>query len=70
MWLLDVNRPRKLTDILGDFGILAETAGTRGWDALTNGALVEAAVAAGFDCVLIRGPIQPVPGRLIRWPSA
>ncbi len=113
MWLLDVNMPRKLTGILGEVGVPAETAGARGWGALTNGALVEAAAEAGFDCVLTRdrlfgesarrslrrfpqlsvvlviipqlrgaefleqfrtawrhNPIHPVPGRLVRWPSA
>jgi hypothetical protein len=54
MWLLDVNLPRGLVATLGEFGVPAEHAGARGWDALTNGTLVEAAVNAGFLCVLTR----------------
>ena len=54
MWLLDVNLPRGLVATLGEFGVPAEHAGARGWDALTNGTLVEAAVNAGFFCVLTR----------------
>jgi predicted nuclease of predicted toxin-antitoxin system len=54
MWLLDVNMPRRLTDLLGSYGIQAQTAEERGWSGLTNGALVEAAVEAEFTCVLTR----------------
>ena len=54
MWLLDVNMPRKVAAVLGEFGIVAETAEKRGWSGLTNGMLVEAAVLAGFNCVLTR----------------
>lgn len=101
MWLLDVNVPKKLTGVLGEFGVPAQTAEARGWNGLTNGRLVEAAVEGGFSCLLtrdrlfsesaaralkrfpqLRGPefleqfrlawdrgkVQPVPGRLLRWP--
>jgi hypothetical protein len=54
MWLLDVNMPRKIAMVLGEFGISAQTAEMHRWNGLTNGMLVEAAVQAGFDCVLTR----------------
>ena len=54
MWLLDVNMPKKIAAVLGDLGIEASTAETRGWNHLTNGELVEAAAEAGFRCVLTR----------------
>jgi hypothetical protein len=54
MWLLDVNLPKKLSGLLGEFGIVAHCAGDRGWGGLTNGALVEAAEQAGFRCILTR----------------
>jgi hypothetical protein len=54
MWLLDANMDVHLTGVLRDLGILSETAGARGWKALSNGQLVAAAVAGGFDCLLTR----------------
>jgi len=39
MWLLDVNVPKRLVGVLGEFGIEAHSAESRGWDDLTNGAL-------------------------------
>ena len=112
MRLLDVNMPRRVASLLGEFGISAHSAEDRGWNGLTNGALVEAAVQEGFKCILtrdrlfsesagrtpkrfpdfcvvlilipqLRGPdflthfrnesersrIQPVGGRLLRWPE-
>jgi predicted nuclease of predicted toxin-antitoxin system len=54
MWLLDVNMPKKVGPILGEFGIEAHSADDKGWGALTNGALVEAASLAGYHCVLTR----------------
>lgn len=54
MWLLDVNMPKKLASVLGEFGIQAHSADDHGWGALSNGALVEAAAHAGFQCVLTR----------------
>jgi hypothetical protein len=49
MWLLDVNMPKKVASILAEFGIEASSADDRGWGGLTNGALVEVAVEAGFQ---------------------
>ena len=54
MWLLDVNMPKKVGSLLGEFGIEAHSADDRGWGGLTNGALVEAAIQAGFRCILTR----------------
>lgn len=54
MWLLDVNMPKNIADVLGEFGIQAQAADARGWKGLTNGTLVEVAVQAGFSCVLTR----------------
>lgn len=54
MWLLDVNMPLRVAATLGKFGIEAHPAETRGWNALTNGELVGAAVQAGFTAVLTR----------------
>jgi hypothetical protein len=50
MWLLDANMDVHLTSVLAEFGIVSETAVGRGWKALSNGKLVAAAVASGFDC--------------------
>ncbi len=54
MWLLDVNLPKKIGGLLGEFGIETHSAEDRGWGGLTNGALVEAAQQAGFRCILTR----------------
>jgi hypothetical protein len=54
MWLLDANMDVHLASVLGEFGIACETAAQRGWKALSNGQLVAAAVANGFDCLLTR----------------
>lgn len=54
MSLLDVNLPKKFGQLLGEFGIDAHNADDRGWSNLTNGALVESAVRAGFACLLTR----------------
>lgn len=54
MWLLDVNMPKKLAQLLGEFGIESYSADDKGWGGMTNGILVEAAVNAGFDCILTR----------------
>lgn len=112
MWLLDVNLPKKIAGVLGEFGIEAHCADDRDWAGLTNGVLVEVAQQAGFRCILTRdrlfsesaaralksfpqfcvvlvmipqlrgpefieqfraawhrGPIQPIPGQLLRWPA-
>ena len=54
MWLLDVNMPKQVRGLLGEFGIVAHAADDRGWGGLTNGALVEAASQGGFRVVLTR----------------
>jgi hypothetical protein len=54
MWLLDANMDVHLVSVLSEFGISCDTAGSRGWKALSNGELVTAAVAAGFVCLLTR----------------
>ena len=47
MWLLDVNMPKDLVSLLGEFGIVAHHGVSLGWSALTNGVLVETASAQG-----------------------
>src|SRR5947209_8632513 len=54
MWLLDANMDVHLIAILSNLGVESDTAANRGWKALSNGQLVAAAVAAGFDCLLTR----------------
>ena len=54
MWLLDANMDVHLVAVLAEFGVRCETAGSRGWKALSNGELVETAVADGFECLLTR----------------
>jgi len=54
MWLLDVNMPLRVVELLSEFGVSADTTEGRGWRGLTNEALVEAAVKNGFDCILTR----------------
>jgi hypothetical protein len=46
MWLLDANMPLQLVALLRDLGIEADSAVARGWNKLSNGLLVEAAVDA------------------------
>ena len=54
MWLLDANMDVHLVSVLTGFKISCDTAGKRGWKALSNGDLVNAAVDAGFHCLLTR----------------
>ena len=54
MWLLDANMDVHLLAVLSGFKISCDTAGKRGWKALSNGDLVSAAVDAGFRCLLTR----------------
>jgi predicted nuclease of predicted toxin-antitoxin system len=54
VWLLDVNIPLRVVELLAGFGVPADTAEGRGWRGLTNGALVQVAVEQGFVCVLTR----------------
>jgi hypothetical protein len=51
MWLLDLNMPKQVRELLGEFGIVAHAADDWGWGGLTNGALVEAASQAGFRVI-------------------
>jgi predicted nuclease of predicted toxin-antitoxin system len=67
MWLLDVNMPKQVRTLLGEFGIVAHAADDRGWGGLTNGALVEAANQAGFRVVLTRDrPFSESAARALR----
>jgi hypothetical protein len=111
MWLLDANMDVHLVAVLAELGVSSATAASRGWKALSNGDLVAAAEAEGFNCLLTRDqlfgesasrawrsfpkfavvvvglpqlpwlryrehfvaawanfPINPIRGRLIRWP--
>ena len=54
MWLLDANMDVHLASVLAGFEIACDTAGNRGWKALSNGDLVKAAVDTGFRCLLTR----------------
>ena len=54
MWLLDANMDVHLASVLAGFEIVCDTAGNRGWKALSNGDLVKAAAEAGFECLLTR----------------
>jgi hypothetical protein len=54
MWLLDANMDVHLVSLLTGLGISCDTAGNRGWKALSNGNLVKEAVKAGFCCMLTR----------------
>src|ERR1700737_4042585 len=52
MWLLDANMDVHLVAVLLDLGVSSATAASHGWKALSNGDLLVAAAAAGFDCLL------------------
>lgn len=54
MWLLDANMDVHLEGVLEEYGVPCDTAGNRGWKALSNGDLVASAAAAGFRCLLTR----------------
>jgi hypothetical protein len=54
MWLLDANVDVHLVRTLRELGVSCDTAGNRGWKALSNGELVSTAVTAGFTCLLTR----------------
>jgi predicted nuclease of predicted toxin-antitoxin system len=51
-WLLDVNVNRKLIPLLKSSGVEAHSAIDLGWRLLTNGNLIETAVANGFNVML------------------
>ncbi len=54
MWLLDANMPVQLVALLEDLGIEADSAVARGWNTLSNGSLLSAAVQAKFTALLTR----------------
>ncbi len=54
MWLLDANMPVQLVALLEVLGIDADSAVARGWNTLSNGSLVNAAVRAKFTALLTR----------------
>src|SRR6266508_4547262 len=54
MWLLDVNLPNGLLQLLRGFGIVCDTTVRGGWRALTNGELAAAAFGGGFRVILTR----------------
>jgi predicted nuclease of predicted toxin-antitoxin system len=54
MLLLEQNLPHQLRDLLGEFGVQAESTRYRGWETLRNGDLVSAATAAGFTAIVRR----------------
>ncbi len=60
MWLLDANMPLQLVALLRDLGIEADSAVARGWNTLSNGRLVEAAVHANFAALLTRQDVRNV----------
>jgi hypothetical protein len=51
MWLLDANMDVHLVSVPTGFKIACDSAGKRGWKALSNGDLVSLAAAAGFWCL-------------------
>ena len=71
MWLLDANVDVHLAPVLREFGIPCETAAGRRWKGFTNGELVAAAVAAGFECILTRDQLfaESASGALRSFPS-
>lgn len=54
MWLLDANIPVQLVALLKELGIEADSAIARGWNTLSNGMLVSAAVESKFTVLLTR----------------
>jgi hypothetical protein len=54
MWLLDANMPVQLVALLRELSLEADSAVARGWNTLSNGTLVSAAVQANFTALLTR----------------
>ena len=54
MWLLDANMPVQLVALLKEMSIEAASSVARGWNTLSNGSLVDAAVRANFSALLTR----------------
>ena len=51
-WLLDHNLPTQLAKFLKSAGIDCSWTSAEGWQNLSNGELVKAAVASGYTCLL------------------
>ena len=51
-WLLDHNLPKQLADFLKKNGVDCNWTSAEGWEKLSNGELVRAAIAAGYECLL------------------
>jgi Domain of unknown function (DUF5615) len=54
MWLLDANMPVQPIALLTELGVEADSAVARGWNTVSNGSLVRAAVKAKFTALLTR----------------
>ena len=61
MWLLDANMDVHLASVLTGLEIKCDTAGKRGWKALSNGDLVKAAAALASISRTIRCPMGRAP---------
>jgi hypothetical protein len=55
---LRANMPLQLVALLATLDVDADSAVTRGWDRLSNGALLEAAVQANFSAILTRSSAE------------
>ena len=51
-WLLDHNLPKQFAEFLRTKGIECNWTSAEGWQTLANGALVNAACNAGYNCLL------------------
>lgn len=71
MWLLDANMPLQLVALLATLGVEADSAVTRDWDRLSNGALLEAALQANFTTLLTRDRLfgESAAGALSKYPD-
>ncbi len=54
MWLLDANMPVQLVALLKELGIESDSSVAHGWNTLSNGSLVSAAVQGKFTALLTR----------------
>ena len=52
MWLLDANMDVHLLALFSEWRIPCESAIHKGWQGLSNGDLILAAVEAGFTCIV------------------
>ena len=71
MWLLDANMPLQLIALLATLGIDVDSAVARGWNRLSNGALLETAVQANFSTLLTRDKLfgESAAGALNKYPE-